>query len=62
MGLFSTKPQTWMWTCQGCNTGAAGYDSLRKCEKDQIRHAKRNHRHESGYTVTSRGRVIYRVP
>lgn len=57
-----TKQKTWMWMCPSCSTGDSGYTSLRSCEKDQIKHARRKHGRESGYTVTSRGRVIYRIP
>lgn len=56
------KSKTYMWMCPSCSAGQSGYEKLRDCEKDQIRHAKHRHRRESGYTVTSRGRVIYRIP
>jgi hypothetical protein len=62
MGLFSSKPKTWMWMCSTCRTGGSNYATLRDCEKDQVKHAKRKHSRQPGYSVSSRGRVIYRVP
>jgi hypothetical protein len=55
------RDEKFMWYCASCNEGNSGLD-LRTCEQEQIRHARRRHRRESGYTVKSQGRVIYRVP
>lgn len=51
----------WSWTCHVCHAGKSGYPTLEKVEAAQIRHAKGFHWDEPGYTVTSQGRVIYRV-
>lgn len=51
------------WTCNSCSRRPLfAFDTLRECQKDQIRHAKRYHSDHPGYQVVSQGRVIYRVP
>lgn len=48
------------WKCT-CGVGGSGYPNAYECEQAQIRHAEARHKHHLGYTVASRGRVIWRA-